>query len=125
MDTTAFVRNQGQEYEKCRNCHGGEGPFLLKNVIGSVAEKQFITFIHDDVIPPGSTFGYHQHASDQPLEEWYFCLAGHGVMTLDGVEHEMGPGDIGVCRANGFHGLRNTGTEDMRLIVIMASPVGA
>ena len=80
-------------------------------------------FIHDDIIPPGSSFGYHQHKSDGPVEEFYFCISGHGVMTLDGREYDMGPGDISVCRANGSHGVRNTGKDDMRIIVICASPL--
>lgn len=123
MKTTEFVNNQGRTYGQCEKCHGGEGPFKLIDIIGSLKEKQFVKFIHDDIIPPGSTFGYHQHKSDVPLEEWYLCLSGHGVMTLDGQEYDMGPGDISACYANGFHGLKNTGKEDMRIIVIYASTI--
>jgi len=123
MNTTAFVHNQNTGYRSCEKCHGGEGVFQFRDFIGSLPEKQFIKFIHDDILPPGTTFGNHAHKSDAPFEEWYVCLAGHGVMTLDGQDYPMGPGDASVCRANGSHAVRNTGKEDMRLLVICASPV--
>ena len=123
MSTTAFINRQ--EYRDHAGCHGGVGPFRALDFVLPAGEKQFIKFIHDDIIPPGSTFGYHQHASDQPMEEWYICLSGRGVMTLDGIDHAMAPGDSCVCRANGSHGLRNTGDEAMRIIVVFASPIQA
>ncbi len=121
--TTLFVNNKNDSYRKCEACHGGEGSFLIKDVIGRVLEKQFIKYLHDDVILPGSSFGDHEHKSDTPFEEWYFCLSGKGVMTLDGKAYEMKPGDISVCYNNGSHGIKNTGKEDMRILVIGVSPV--
>lgn len=123
MKTTAFVNHQGQDCLHLEKCHDGEGPFKLRDIISSLPEKQFIKFIHDDIIPPGSSFGLHQHKSEVPVEEWYFCISGHGVMTLDGRDHEMGPGDISVCYANGSHSVKNTGTEELRILVIYAAPI--
>lgn len=125
MGTTRFIRGQENYDLQETPCHGGVGPWKIKSVIGTVVEKErlFIKFIHDDIIPPGSSFGYHQHKSEVPVEEWYFCLEGEGVMTLDGKDYAMKPGDISVCYANGFHGIKNTGSKDMRIIVICASPI--
>lgn len=123
VPTTLFVNNQDDTYLKYDACHGGEGPFLLKDVIGKVKDKQYIKYLHDDILPPGSAFGDHAHTSNEPVEEWYFCLAGEGVMTLDGKPHAMKAGDISACYANGSHGLRNTGQEDMRILVIGITPV--
>lgn len=79
-----------------------------------------VKFIHWDVIPPGASIGVHRH--DEPeLEEWYLCLEGQGVMTLDGQEIVMKPGDVSVCRTGGSHGLRNIGEKDLRIIVVGAS----
>ena len=121
--TTLFVNNQNDQYRKCEACHGGSGPFLLKDVIGKVKEKQFIKYLHDDIIPPGSTFGDHAHNGDEPFEEWYFCLSGDGVMSQDGQDYAMKPGDISVCFNGGSHGIRNTGKEDLRILVIGVSPI--
>lgn len=123
MDKTIFISNHGEQYRNCENCHGGEGPFSLLDVINKADKKQYIKFIHDDIIPPGSSFGNHQHKSEEPIEEWYFCLEGEGTMTLDGKDYPMKPGDISACYAMGNHSVKNTGNKDMRIIVIFASAI--
>jgi len=125
MKTTEFVDNKKMEYFDADKCHGGEGIFKIKDVIGNMSQsgKQYIKFIHDDILLPGTTFGNHMHESDVPVEEWYYCISGKGVMHLDGEEFEFLPGDICVCRANGVHGLVNNSDEDLRVIVIYASPI--
>lgn len=123
METTKFIRGQA-EYCLAENpCHDGEGLWKIKNIIKAVEPKFYIRFIHDDIIPPGSSFGYHRHRSDSPLEEWYYCLEGEGIMTIDGKDYEMRSGDISVCYANGSHGLRNTGERDLRIMVVCAGPL--
>ncbi|MBN2712849.1 MAG: cupin domain-containing protein [Planctomycetes bacterium] len=115
--TTLFVNNQKLEYDYNEGCHGGGGPFKLRDLIGSVKEKGLLRFIHDDIVLPGSSFGDHRHDAEG-YEEWYLCLSGHGVMTCDGAEYPMGPGDISPCFKGGSHGVTNTGVEDMRILVI-------
>ena len=127
MTTTLFLSGDGQTHRKMTTpCHGGEGEWYFRDLLAPLAASEilFIKFIHDDIIPPGSTFGAHCHGGDAggPEEEWYYCLSGRGVMMLDGREHEMTAGDLAVCYAGGCHGLRNTGSEAMRIIVICASP---
>ena len=118
--TTVLINNQ-REYATYEKCHGGEGPFLFKDLLGALDEKRFIKYIHDDVIPPGSTFGNHQHPCDGVFEEWYFVISGRGVMQLDGREYEMRAGDISGCFAKGCHGIKNTGTDNLRILVICAT----
>ena len=122
LPTTLFADNQGDSYKRGEACHGGKGPFLCKDVLGKIKDKQFIKYFHDDILPPGSSFGDHPHKSDKPFEEWYFCLSGEGVMTLDGKDFAMRAGDISACYANGEHGIKNTGKEDMRILVIGVKP---
>lgn len=120
--TTLFINNQEQSFRQIDACHDGKGSFLLKDVIAKVENKQFIKYIHDDIIPPGSTFGNHEHDGGEPFEEWYFCLGGEGVMMLDGQDYSMKSGDISVCYDGGSHGIKNTGQEDLRILVIGVSP---
>lgn len=123
LETTMFISNQDRAYEQWHKCHDGEGPLKVMDLIAARGKKQFIKFIHDDVIPPGSTIGDHPHRGEAPFEEWYLVLSGEGIMQLDGKEYVMKPGDISGCFANGHHGIRNTGKEDLRLIVICASAI--
>ena len=123
MKTTEFVK--GVDRVDKDKCHDGVGIYRCKDLIKAVAktDKQYIKFIHDNIVLPGTTFGNHMHKGDKPLEEWYYCLSGKGVMHLDGEEIDFLPGDICVCRANGTHGLVNNTDEDLRIIVIYASPI--
>ncbi|MBQ6294766.1 MAG: cupin domain-containing protein [Firmicutes bacterium] len=123
MKTTDFAKWKERETEY--KCHGGEGPYLITNMIKDM-DKQYVKFIHDDIIPPHSTFGNHFHRSETPVEEFYYCVSGQGSMYLDGEWRDFLPGDISVCRAGGEHGLVNTSeTEDLRIIVIYASALEA
>ncbi len=55
-------------------------------------------------------------------EEYYYIVSGQGVMTLDDEEFEVRAGDITAVFPGGRHALRNTGTTDLRFIVICANP---
>ncbi|SDT98828.1 Cupin domain-containing protein [Verrucomicrobium sp. GAS474] len=122
--TTLFIEDREIAAKAFGECHGGVGTVTCRDLIEKLPAKHFIRYIHDDILPPGTSIGYHQHPSETPFEEWYYVLSGHGVMTLDGKDYPMGPGDVSGCFANGFHGLKNTGTEDLRLLVIAARPIG-
>lgn len=122
--TGLFANNEGNQYRECEGCHGGTGGFFFRDLLQSVSGRLYIKYIHDDMIPAGSSFGDHDHKGDKPSEEWYVCLSGNGVMTVNGKEYPMNPGDVSVCFCNGSHGLRNTGAGDMRILVIGASAAG-
>lgn len=122
QQTTAFVPGHAKSYIHYDSCHGGVGPFQLRDLIMESPRKQFIRYIHDDIVPPGSSFGEHSHISDAPFEEWYLCLDGEGIMTLDDKDYPFKPGDTTVCFAGGRHGVRNTGSQDLRLLVIAVGP---
>ena len=63
-------------------------------------------------IPPGKdSFAYHAHMLE---EEWVYILSGRGVAEIDGVEHEVGPGDfMGFATPSVAHLLKNPFEEDL------------
>jgi mannose-6-phosphate isomerase-like protein (cupin superfamily) len=65
------------------------------------------------VLKPGSGIGYHVQKED----EIYYVLSGRGVMTLDGKAVEVGPGTAVLTRTGSSHGLKQTGTEDLVIII--------
>jgi len=100
-------------------CHGGVGALDFAVVLGGPDQAgRLLRFMHDDVLAPGVSIGVHGHDDS---EEYYFILAGRGVMTLDGVRHEVGPGDVAAVYPGGSHGLENTGGEDLRIVVVCAA----
>jgi uncharacterized cupin superfamily protein len=63
-------------------------------------------------IPPGrDSFAYHAHMLE---EEWIYILSGRGIAEIDGVEHEVGPGDfMGFPTPSVAHLLKNRGSDEL------------
>ncbi len=119
MSATQFFKNKPHIFN-AEPCHGGKGAWKFKNMIDGPAERGIIRFIHDDILPPGSAFGTHEHGGETIDEEWYIGISGHGVMILDGKEYPFGEGDVNVCRNGGSHGIYNNSDTDFRFLVIAA-----
>jgi mannose-6-phosphate isomerase-like protein (cupin superfamily) len=64
-------------------------------------------------LKPGSAIGYHQQKED----EIYYVLSGRGEMTMDGKAFPVGPGDAILTRPGSSHGLKQTGTEDLVIMI--------
>mgnify|MGYP001554621519 CR=1 FL=1 len=64
-------------------------------------------------LKPGSGIGYHEQTED----EIYYVLSGRGIMTLDGKEVEVGPGTAILTRTGSSHGLKQTGAEDLVILI--------
>jgi mannose-6-phosphate isomerase-like protein (cupin superfamily) len=62
---------------------------------------------------PGSAIGYHEQKED----EIYYVLSGRGLMTIDGKEMPVGPGDAILTRPGSSHGLKQVGSEDLVIMI--------
>jgi quercetin dioxygenase-like cupin family protein len=63
-------------------------------------------------------FGYSpKHAHDWPHIN--YVLQGHGVIHIDGVDHEVEPGFVAYIPANSLHQFVNKTEEEMRFICIV------
>ena len=65
------------------------------------------------VLKPGSAIGYHEQHED----EIYYVLSGRGVMKIDGKDVAVGPGTAVLTRTGSSHGLRQTGGEDLVVLI--------
>ena len=70
----------------------------------------------------GVSEGNHSHDHDEALEEIYYFLQGHGKMMIAGQELPVGPGDAVLVPAGVGHGLYNTGTQPLRLVLLFGEP---
>ena len=69
-------------------------------------------------LKPGDSVGVHKHEVNEDI---YIFISGIGVYTdNEGVEHEVGPGDITLARLGTSHAIANKGTEDLVFIGIIA-----
>jgi mannose-6-phosphate isomerase-like protein (cupin superfamily) len=62
---------------------------------------------------PGSGIGYHLQKED----EIYYVLSGTGEMRLNDSTYTVGPGTAILTRAGASHGLKQTGTEDLVILI--------
>jgi mannose-6-phosphate isomerase-like protein (cupin superfamily) len=70
-------------------------------------------------LKPGSGIGYHEQKED----EIYYVLSGHGTMTIDDKPFTVGPGDAILTRPGSSHGLKQTGAEDLVIMINYEQPV--
>ncbi|MGL4766965.1 MAG: cupin domain-containing protein [Formosimonas sp.] len=98
------------------HAHGSATTILSSRIISSNTGSLF-SWVDYVEIPLGSSIGLHQHSMDD--EELYIVLEGRGIVTLgQGHYVEVLAGDVIRNPPGGEHGLRNTGAETMRLVVV-------
>ena len=100
--------------EDLPNCHDGVG--VLKNItLFSGQDFQSpLRFLNYTVLPPETSIGLHTHGND---EEIYIVLEGEGQMSLDGAIFPVQAGSVILNRPYGSHGLKNTGSDEMKVLV--------
>ena len=96
--------------------HKGGGQTVGYSFFKSVPNLRLI--FRKRALKPGSGIGYHEQKED----EIYYVLSGRGVMTLDGKPVEVGPGTAILTRPGSSHGLKQTGTEDLVIMINYEAP---
>jgi mannose-6-phosphate isomerase-like protein (cupin superfamily) len=66
----------------------------------------------------GAAIGYHRQEED----EIYYVLEGAGELTLNGARSVVGPGTAILTRRGSSHGLRQTGSADLVVIIAYQQP---
>jgi mannose-6-phosphate isomerase-like protein (cupin superfamily) len=74
-------------------------------------------FLDVHVLAPGQAQTPHVHGKE---DKCLYVLSGAGVVTTGGTEQRVGPGEAVWFPPGDEHGVRNDGTEELRLLVFMA-----
>jgi quercetin dioxygenase-like cupin family protein len=106
-----FVNAKLQDLE---GCHEGLGVLLHTELFSGQEFASPIRFMNYTILPPNTSIGIHQHKND---EEIYIILEGVGIMHLDGQEYAVKTGDVIRNKPFGTHGLKNTGNNQMKILV--------
>jgi quercetin dioxygenase-like cupin family protein len=91
--------------------HDGGGETIGYSFFRNVPNLELV--FRKRAFKPGSAIGYHL----QPEDEIYYVLSGRGVMTIDGASFEVGPGTAVLTRSGSSHGLKQTGSEDLVILI--------
>ena len=108
----AIRKDNEIEWMQFEECHEGQGTLYCKSLLDTCDSTQF-GFMHRDEIKAGVSIGVHPHTE---REEIYYLASGKGILTYDGTDYEMEPGDVSLCNAGHSHGF--LATEDSVLIVV-------
>ena len=110
-----IVEHDADVAKKEPGTHNGGGETIGYSFFAQAPKMPFV--FRKRALKPGSGVGYHEQKED----EVYYVLSGKGVMTLDDKPVEIGPGTAVLTRPGSSHGLKQTGNED--LVVIIAYEV--
>lgn len=75
--------------------------------------KDFNIIFRKRVLHPGAAIGYHP----QKEYEVYYILSGSGTMQMNGQEFAVKPGDGILTYPGSSHGLKQTGKDDLVLMI--------
>jgi quercetin dioxygenase-like cupin family protein len=82
---------------------------------GKGADRSAVVYF---AVPPGKRLGWHTDTA----EETQFILSGSGELLLDEGAKPVRAGDVVVLTIGTGHDLRNTGSEDLRVVGFFAAP---
>jgi len=117
--TTPLVISDVDAPSTILGIHGGRGILRWKRfVTGLMLHADWDSFEHNR-LDPGAAVGEHVHTR---TEEIYFIVAGRGLMRLNGITREVGPGDLIMTPLNGRHSIENIGDDMLEFIVVEALP---
>lgn len=99
-----------------RSDGGGFGRLLR-----GVNDPDFVE-VWEWVLAPGDRHASPDHAPT--TRELIHVLSGSVIVTADGTDHAVGPGDTLDFVADAAHAYRNDGTEPARLVMVVVMPRG-
>src|SRR6516165_6279271 len=92
--------------------HNGGGETIGYSFFEKTPGLKFV--FRKRALKPGAGIGYHEQKED----EVYYVLSGTGVMTLDGKPFDVGPGAAVLTRPGSSHSLRQTGSQDLVIVIV-------
>jgi XRE family transcriptional regulator, regulator of sulfur utilization len=90
---------------------------IAQCLIADTVDADKLRFHVSEIEPGTSAHPPHTHSGI----EAFYVLQGHGVVHIDGQDHQLGPNEALVIDPAHPHGLVNTGKTRMRYLVIIVA----
>ena len=113
-NTPPVLRHENDTLEESWNDHRGRLSFRTL-IDGDQTPTKELTF-GTATLKAGEWLALHRHA--QP--EIYYILSGRGIMTIDGVRHDVSTGTGIFIPGNAEHGISNAETAPLRFLYAFA-----
>ena len=98
------------------NLRGGIGDITMFHFLTEQEAKGAGRLFAKTVIEPGNTIGVHKHEGEM---ETYYILKGQGLLSDDGADVILEPGDCQICPDGHTHSLKNVGEDPLEFISII------
>lgn len=106
-----FVETDSQVAKDEPGTHNGGGMTVGYSFFSKVPNLKLV--FRKRAFKPGSGVGLHTQKED----EIYYVLSGRGTMTLDGKTVDITPGTAVLTRPGSSHSLKQTGNEDLVVLI--------
>jgi mannose-6-phosphate isomerase-like protein (cupin superfamily) len=114
-ETIMIRRGHELSVETFEKRAGGTGVLKVTNILEGDQLQGKSPMFAANVLPPGSSIGYHQHSVDI---EAYYIVSGRGRVNDNGALADVAPGDMVYCAKGDSHAIENTGKEDLCFIAL-------
>ena len=91
--------------------HDGGGKTTAYNFFSKATDCKLV--FRKRILHPGSSIGYHLQKED----EIYYIISGSGEMKMNGETFSVKAGDAILTRPGNWHGLKQTGQEDLVILI--------
>lgn len=98
------------------NVRGGTGDLTFSHVFSPEQLGNRASMFAVITLRPGESIGIHSHDTNG---EAYLILSGRLMVTDDGVEKELCPGDAEFCADGHTHGVRNHTKETASFLAVI------
>ena len=115
-----WKQNENEDVIKTPALHEGEGVVTRSRFFHEATRLPVKIEVWE--LPPGASEGSHVHEGDNTLEEFYYFIAGEGVMWMGDDEFTVGPGDAVMAPPGVDHGFRSTGDDPLKLVIAWGVP---
>lgn len=111
-----IIKSADQERARVSGLAGGKGSATRTTILPaeeSAGSGRLFAVVELD---PGSSVGYHEHKDEYEI---YYILEGTGVVTEDGQEHTVEPGDMHQCKSGSKHGIENRSDAPLKFMALI------
>jgi len=95
--------------------HGGDGTAQYRRALDPTVFQTNWSYMDHLVLPAAASEGRHRHPG---IEEVYYVLNGDGEATVNGETAAIHKGDAVPVLLNELHSFKNSGSQDLELMII-------